>query len=508
MLKTVEKSGVSPHNLEVKIAALEIENRHLKEQLEWLKRQVFGQKSERFVDPASEDELLPGLNLTDPLPDNINEIIVPVHKRRKKKGGKNKFKVDIPEDLPRKKEYKDIPESSKFDSKTGEKLVKIGEEVVEKLAFQPGNYYVKQIIYPKYASKNNSLFGVAQASSPDCIIEGSKFDPSFMAHVVTEKFAYHMPLNRINEKLKCHNIKISDQTLCGLVINLGHKVEILCEVMKEKLFEQGVIFTDDTPINLIVNGMGKTKEARVWGYFGGKPNAPPYHLYEFSSDRCEIHSMTYLKDFEGIIHGDAYSAYEKINDSEDYRINWAACWSHARRKFEHAVGIDIEFRNQILRLIRYLFLFERIARVSSAEQRLNIRTESEKQIVDKIFNMLKNKVKDNTLPPGTNLATAVGYMLCREDTFRFYLTHPDARMDNNIAENGMRKLVIGRKNWLFVGSKRSGKAMANLLSLVQTCRAMKIDPQKYLEDIFKRLPGHPHKNLQELLPDRWAAAQQ
>ena len=508
MLKTAKKSEVLPDNFKLENAALKQEIGHLKEQLEWLKRQVFGQKSERFVDSALEDELLPGLNLADPLPRNIDEIIVPVHRRKKKKGGKDKFKLDIPDNLPREKEYRDITESSKFNPKTGEELVKIGEEVVEKLAFRPGNYYVKQIIYPKYASKNKSLFGVVQASSPDCIIEGSKFDPSFMAHVVTEKFAYHMPLNRINEKLKCYDIKISDQTLCGLVINLGHKVVILCEVMKNRLFEQGVIFTDDTTVKLIVNGMGKAKEARVWGYFGGKPNAPPYYLYEFSSNRSEIHPMTYLKNFKGIMHADAYSAYEKINDSKDYQISWAACWSHARRKFENAIGSDQIFRNQILRLIRYLFLFERIALVSSVEQRLKIRSESEKKIVDKIFDMLKNKVKDNTLLPKSNLAKAIGYMLCRESRFRFYLTHSDARMDNNIAENGVRKLVIGRKNWLFVGSKRSGRAMANLLSLVQTCRAMKIDPQKYLEDIFKRLPGHPHKNLHELLPDHWATEKQ
>ena len=503
MIKTAEKPDIFSPDLKKENAVLKNEILNLKEQLEWLKRQVFGQKSERFIDPTSENELLPGLMIPDILPDNIGDMIIPPHKRRKKKGGKNQFKVDIPDDLPRKKEYRDIPELSKFDSKTGETLVKIGEEVIEKLAYLPGSYYVKQLIYPKYASKSNSLYGVVQSTSDDCIIEGSKFDASFMAHIVTEKFAYHMPLNRINEKLNCCKIKISPQTLCGLVINLGHKVQILCDAMKKKLFEQRVIFTDDTSVKLIVNGAGKTKTARVWGYIGGKPNAPPYHLYEFSSDRCEIHPMTYLKNFNGLMHADAYSAYEKIDNSENYEICWAACWAHARRKFENAQSGDQEFRIKILRLIRYLFLFERIALPGDAESRLKIRQEDEKKLVDKIFEMLKNKVKDNSLLPKSSLAEAIGYMLCREKNFRLYLDQPDARMDNNIAENGVRKLVIGRKNWLFVGSKRSGKAMANLLSLVQSCRAMKIDPQKYLEDIFKRLPGHPYKNIAQLLPDIW-----
>ena len=201
-----------------------------------------------------------------------------------------------------------------------------------------------------------------------------------MAHIATEKFSYHMPLNRVHEKLNYYNIKISAQTLCGLVLNLGHKVQVLCDVIKEKLSEQSVVFTDDTSVKLIVNGAGKTKTARVWGYIGGKPNAPPYHLYEFSSDRCEIHPMTYLKKINGIMH-----AYEKIDNSEDYEISWAACWAHARRKFENAQSGDQEFRIKILRLIRYLFLFERIALAGDSKSRLKIRQEDEKKLVDKIF---------------------------------------------------------------------------------------------------------------------------
>lgn len=502
MIKSVEKSDNSTSYLRSENEHLKDKILHLKEQLEWLRRQVFGQKSERFIDAASKDELLPGLNLSAEAEKALTEIIVPPHKRRKKKNGKNQFKVDIPDDLPREKEIKDIPEEAKIDSKTGNKLVKIGDDIVEKLAYRPGSYYVRQLIYPKYASKNNSLFGVVQSSSEDCVIEGSKFDPSFMAHIVTEKFAYHMPLNRIHEKLNYYNIKISPQTLCGLVINLGHKIQTLCDLMKEELFSQKVLWTDDTHVDLIVNGAGKTKTARIWGYIGGKPNAPPYHLYEFSSDRSERHPMSYLKNFSGIMHSDAYSAYEKIDSSDEYDISWAACWAHARRKFDNSQN-DPEFRVKILRLIRYLFLFERIALVSDSERRIKIRQKDELKIVNIIFRMLKEKVKDNTLLPKSSLAEAIGYMLKRENNFRFYLNHSDARMDNNIAENGVRKVVIGRKNWLFVGSKKSGEAMANLLSLVQSCRAMKINPQDYLEDIFKRLLSHPHKNLRELLPDQW-----
>ncbi len=503
MIKTAEQSLTSSEELRIKLSLLEEENRYLKEQLGWFKRQVFGQKSERFIDQLSVNELLPGLESSlNEL--KVEEIIVPPHKRRKKKGGKNQFKLDIPDDLPRETEYKDIPEEKKVDPATGEKLVKVGEDKIEKLAYKEASYYVKEIIYPKYASKKNSLFGVIQQSADECIIEGSKFDSSFMAHIAVEKFAYHMPLYRVREKLSCCRIKISEQTLCGLMINIGLKVQPLIDAMKIELFNQKVIFTDDTPVKLIVNGNGKTKEARVWGYFGGKPNAPPYHIYQFSSDRCEIHSMSFFKGFKGIFHADAYSAYEKIDESDDYDMKWAACWAHARRKFEEAESIAPEFRLNMLRLIRYLFMFERVALVTTPEERLRIRAEKETPIVDKIYKMMKEKVKDSTLLPSSKMATAIGYMLSREKNFKLYLANPDAKMDNNIAENGVRKLVIGRKAWLFIGSKRSGKAMANILSLVQTCRAIKINPQDYLEDIFCKLPSYPHKNLSELLPDKWS----
>lgn len=475
----------------------------LKEQLEWFKRQVFGQKSERFVDTPSRDELLPGLEIPAP----VSEIVatpIPAHVRKVTKSGKDKFKVEIPEDLPRETEYKDIPEEKKVDPKTGAKLTKIGEEVVEKLAYRPGQYFVKQFVYPKYASKENSLLGVRQQPAEDCVITGSKFDASFMAHVVTEKFAYHMPLYRINEKLSLEEIKITEQALCGLVIRLGQETQVLFDEMKKQLFKQEVIFTDDTPVDLIGTGTGKAKQARMWGYISNHPNAPPYHLYEFSSDRCEIHPLNFLKDFKGVLHADAYSAYEKIDRSDEYSITWSACWSHARRKFENSQSGDENLRSAVLRKIRHLFMCERIGWSKGPEERLQLRAEKEKPIVDDIFMMLQEKVRAGTLLPKSSLAEAIGYMLSREKNFRVYLNEPYARMDNNPAERGVRKLVIGRKNWLFVGSPRSGKAMANLLSLVQSCRAMGVDPQAYLEDIFRRLPGWPHKNLAELLPDQWA----
>lgn len=492
------------HFLTAENKSLRIEIHRLKEQIEWFRRQVFGKKSERFVDLPGNTPDLPGLVIPEAEPAEEAEVAIPAHRRKKQAKGKGLFTVDIPEDLPRVVEVIDIPEEKKVCPETGEKLVEIGRDVTEKLAHRPSEYYVKRIERPKYANPGNALAGVIQEPASDCIIEGSKFDPSFMAHVVTEKFAYHMPLNRIQEKLACRQIGVSRQVLSSLLCNIGGKLVPLCDLMREKMLAQGNIFTDDTPVALLVRDNGKTVPARMWAYIGGQPNAPPYHLYEFSENRSEIHPLTYLKDFKGIVHADAFSAYEKLGKRAG--IIWAACWAHARRKYEEAQSGSAEFRREVLRQMRYLFLFERVAWLRSSEERLRIRQEKEKPIVDRLFALLKAKVVSGELLPKSSLAEAIGYMLTREQNFRNYLDHPDARMDNNIAERALRKLVIGRKNWLFVGSKAAGRSMAVLLSLVQTCRAMEIDPEQYLEDIFKRLLSHPAKKLEELLPDQWLAA--
>ena len=228
------------------------------------------------------------------------------------------------------------------------------------------------------------------------------------------------------------------------------------------------------------------------------------HIYQFKTDRSHRHPTEFLIDFKGTLHADAFAAYEKLDKDETNEITWAACWAHARRKFENALtGTDSDTALWVMRQMRYLFLFERIAWKHKPDKRLRIRHEHELPIVDNIFTRFRDEIKRSDLLPASKLANAIGYMQCRQQNFRNYLHNPDLRMDNNTSERGLRKLTIGRKNWMFVGSEKAGESMAALLSLVQTCRAMDIKPQEYLEDLFNRLLDHPAKRLEELLPDHW-----
>ena len=499
------------YNQAERVEALEAENAELRhqikklgEQLAWFQRQIFGHKSERFTEFPGQTDLLPGLELPAPEEPPSEPVRVPAH-TRKKNANKGTCTVVIPDHLERVEKVIDVPESERTLS-DGRSMVKAGEDRSEKLAFRPSEYYVLVTVRPKYVDPADRTLGVVQEAMPGTLIEGSKFHTSFMAHVVEEKFAFHMPLNRIEEKLAGRDIRVTRQVLSQLVRTCGQRVLPLFRLMVEMLFAQNCLFTDDTPVKL--QAKGKCREARMWVYVGALPNAPPYHVYQFSEDRGHRHPTDFLKPFAGAIHADAFAAYEKLDADPHGGVTWAPCWAHARRKFEELQPADDPTRLAVLRFMRALFRYERVAWSRSAEERLRIRAEKEAPVVDELFATLRAKFLSGDLLPSSKLAGALGYILGREDKFRRYLHDPNLRMDNNTAERALRKIATGRKNWLFIGSPKAGESMAALLSLVQTCRAMDIRPWEYMTDIFDRLLDHPAKRLEELLSDRWKAARE
>lgn len=507
-LNTMSNEELIQENLKLKqtVDGLRQTVDSLKQMIEWFKRQIFGQKSERFIE-ESPDQMLLGLDIeaAEVAPETFE---VPAHLKRRPAKGKEEFKLDFPDDIPVEEVIHDLPPEKRVCPATGKEMVEMGREHVDKLACTPASFFLKRNIYIKYAVPSEPLSKVRQAPAPPCIIEGSKFDPSFMAYVSVAKFGFHMPLNRIQEKLAMEHIRISRQTLSSLLMRLGEKALPLYDLMKKRLFEGGVIFTDDTPVMMIVKGMGKAVTGRIWIYLGGAPNAPPFHVYDFTGDWSHRHPMEFLKDFKGHFHSDAYEAYGKI-DASRADVHWAACWAHARRGFEECVKFsNCQFSMKILRMMRNLFRFERIAWAGTPERRLKIRQEKETPIVEDIFGLMRKELGAPDLLPSSRKYKAVTYMLGRKKNFMLYLDNPDLRMDNNPAERALRKVCLGKKNWMFVGSLKAGDSAAVLFSLIQTCRAMKINPQQYLEDIFTRLMDHPARKLDELLPDKWLEAQE
>ena len=485
-----------------RIASLEGENLVLKEQLAWLKKQIFGKKSERIVPDLAAQPLLPEMAVPSPVPEPEKETIR--YERSKVRKNKGIDTLSFPDDLPVKRVELDIPESEKFCPQSGEPLVCIGHDVSRKLGRSPEQFFILEYVRPKYASKTRPEYGVLSPMLPDAVIPRCPADESLLAYILTSKYADHLPLYRQVEILQRSQIKISRQTLSKWVLTLGRALTPLHEAMKAQVLSSGVIFVDETPMDLQVQGKSRCQQAYLWIYAGGGGGDPPYRFFEFCLNRNHEHPLKTLKGYQGVLHSDKYGVYEKL--AEQKGIVWCPCLAHVRRKFVEAEGGDPALRRRILRWIRHLFLLERVAWKRTAEERLRIRRELELPILYRLTAAVKERLLTGGLLPKSNFAKALNYYMGLEPYLANYINHPEARLDNNVAERGLRPVTIGRKNWLFVGSEDGGRSAATILSLVQTCRNLGIDPQEYLEDVLRRIMSHPAKLIDQLLPDAWLAA--
>jgi transposase len=487
------------------IASLQAQVTLLTEQLGWLKKQIFGVRSERIVADLGQQAL--PFAIAEVAAGPPVEVIEEVrYQRRKAVKNRGKDTISYPDDLPVERKILDVPEQEKVCSQTGEPLVCIGEEVTRKLARKAEQFFILELVRPKYASRKNPDQGVLTAALPDSIIDRCPADESLLASVLIAKFADHLPLYRQAQILRRSDIQISRQTLSKWVLSLGFGLAPLYEAMKNRVLQSGSVFVDESPIDLQTPGKGPCKKAYMWVYVGGGGGDPPYRIFEFRTSRSHAHVEQTLKDYQGILHSDKYAAYEKLARREG--IQWCPCMAHVRRKFVEAEGGDPELRKRILRKIRHLFMLERVAWSRSAEERLRIRQEIEKPVLESLTAIVKERILAGGLLPKSKFSQALHYYLDLAPHFTNYLHHPDARLDNNVAERAIRPLTIGRKNWMFVGSENGGKACATILSLIQTCRNLSINPQKYLEDVLRRIMSHPARRIEELLPDQWLAAQQ
>ena len=485
-----EIEELSQRNLE-----LEEQLAYLKEQLEWFKRQIFGQRSEKAAPVNSQQLLLEGFN---ELPMAEEELAhVPAHQRRKiQRKGEDKIKLSP--DLPVETTILDIPEKEKICPKTGVALVKIGEEVTQRIAHKPGSYYIKEIIRPKYAVPGFEEKGILTAELPETLLPKCRADESFLAEILVSKFGDHLPLHRIAEIATRQGIIISRKLLSHWVIRCGLALKPLYDEMLKKVLESNNIFIDETPV--LLQDVGKCKTAYMWVVVGGNESDPPYRVYDFRENRCHDHVLDILGNYQGTLHSDKFAAYEKLAHKKI--IHWSPCWAHIRRKFFEA-NTDPTFQKWVLRKIRYLYMLEKVAWHRTPEARLMIRQKKEIPIIDELIKKIKAKLTDGKVLPKSKLREALGYFCGLIPYLKNYTQKPFARLDNNVAERAVRPLAIGRKNWLFFGSSNGGEAGAVILSLVQTCRGLGINPREYMEDVMKRIMGHNAQKLHELLPDQW-----
>jgi len=275
----------------------EEENVVLKEQLEWLKRQIFGKKSERIVSQVDKKQLIiPGIEDLEVQQEEEAQT-VSGHKRHKPKQ-KDKESITLSPDLPIETVVLDLPEEEKVCEETGTPLVKIGEEISHKLAHKPGSYYIKEIIRPKYAYPQKPEEGILVADLPDTILSRCRADDSFLAEIITRKFSDHLPLYRIAEGMSREGIGISRKLLSKWVIRCGMALKPLHETMIRKILESGNVFIDETPVKL--QAKEKCKTAYIWVMVGGASSDPPYRVYDFRENRRHNNALDMLKGYSEV----------------------------------------------------------------------------------------------------------------------------------------------------------------------------------------------------------------
>ena len=475
----------------------------LQNQVEQLLRRIYGRRSEK-LDPNQlmfDNLILEAANQPGkPVEENPPEEPPPPkpHKRGKRN---HPGRIPIPEHLERVEILLDIPEEDKVCPETSKPLKQIGWEISEKLQYRPGKLLVNVYKRPKYASPDSMAsgqVGIIIAPMPDHPILKCKADVGLLSHIIVSKFADHLPLYRQDGIFEREGVTIPRATQTSWMLQIYEAIRPLGDVLKQVVLERDILFTDDSIIPLLVKGNGRVKKARLWVYVRGGPG-PPLTVFDFSRDRSKKRPLEFLDGYKGYIHADAYSGYDELFRKRE--VIEVGCWVHARRKFDESASSRPEQASDIMARIAQLYQIETACKEMEPEDRCSIRHERSQPIIEGIFTRLE-ELKPVTLP-SEPLSKAIDYALNQKKALTRYLENGRLKPDNNTAENAIRPLALGRKNWLFAGSERGGRTAALFYSLVQSCKACDVNPWQYFDDMLRRIMSHPINRLRKLLPDQW-----
>ncbi len=505
----------------------------LQSQIAWLKRQLFGRKSEKYVLPADAG-LFAELPPAPPAPPDVlaaeptsvepSQTQTVTYEREVAasggaSGGRGK-RLPIPDDLPRVERVHDLPEHEKVGMK------RIGQEVSEKIEYEPGKVYVVRDVQIKYARLDECLDGsaanVVLAGKPDEGLPKCLAGPSLLAHIAVSKFADSLPLHRLEGILRRSGVELSRSSMCRWMQGLGELCAPLLRLMKQRVLGSHVIQADETPVQQQMRGEGGgdggdasgagggTKTCYFWSYVGDDEH--PYILYDYQLSRGSAGPDGWFTDprgqptYHGHLQCDAYAGYNDLFDPRHpggWRLTHVGCWAHARRKFHDARLQSPGGCHHALAQIQALYQIERDAddRRLDATARQALRREHSLPIVAALLTWCETQQRQAL--PKSGLGEALTYTLNQAASLHRYLGDGRLAIDNNACERSLRGIAIGRKNWLFTGSPAGGKAAAAIFSLISSAKRHHVEPLAYLTDLFTRLPATPVSQLPQLLPDAW-----
>jgi transposase len=459
----------------------------LKHQLAGMKRGRFGSSSEALaqIEMALEGEEI--AEACAPQAKNTEEEPTPKAQPKRKA---------LPDHLPRVDQVLAPGESC---TQCGGSLKPLGESITEELEYVPGRFKVNRIIRPKLSC--SCCETIHQEPLPSRPIERGRPGPGLLAHVLVSKYADHLPLYRQSQIYAREKIDLDRSTLADWVGKSAMLLEPLADAIGAHVKAGQALFADDTPVPMQMPGAGKTKTARIWAYVRDERAwdgaGRPASWYQFTTDRKGHHPEAHLSDFKGWMHADGYAGFNGLYRQGD--VQEVACMAHIRRKFfdvHKAQGSDIAA--QALERIAQLYKIETEIRGKPPDLRQKIRQEKARIIFDDLQIWLA--AQQTKISGKTPLAGAIRYALARMKRLTPYLEHGFLELDNNAAERAMRPIALGRKNYLFMGSERGGKAAAIIYTLIETAKLNNVDPQAWLTDTLHRIADHKINKINELLP--------
>jgi transposase len=509
--------------------------------IDLLLRRLYGPRGER-IDP---NQLLLFAEMTagqDTAPAPTESAAAAEPRRRCRPHGRRR----LPDNLPREPQHHELPEAERACPACGQVRVDIGTDRSEQLDYRPASLFVVEHFVHKYVcpccsrralnaheqppqpgqkSEPMPMQGpepqpparpcpliadpgevVVAATKPAMPIAKGLPGPGLLAHVIVSKYTDHMPLHRLERSYARQGLFLNRSTLCDWLGACADLLRPLYGLMASNVLQSRALHTDDTMVKLQEPVTHHLSTARLWVYLGDA--AHPYNVFDFTLNRRRDGPERFLAGYQGYLHADAFSGYDGLYLPDPRtaatRIIEVACNAHARRKFYEARGSDALRSHQALAYYRQLYELERLAKGFSDAQRLQMRQDLAVPILSQLRTWLEARRPE--VLPKSPMAEAIGYALNNWEALSRYTEAGLLAVDNNIAEREMKRIAIGRKNWLTVGSPRGGQTAAVLFSFTSTCQRLGVEPWAYLQDALMRLPVTLAGQLGDLLPDHWQVA--
>jgi transposase len=390
-------------------------------------------------------------------------------------------------------------------------MARLGEDVTEVLNYIPGRFEVIRHVRPKYACRHCDA--ITQAPAPALPTPRGRAAPGLLAHLLVSKYTDHLPLYRQSEIYGRDGVDLDRSTLSDWVGQAVWLLQPIVAGIGRHVFAAEKIHGDDTPVPVLEPGRGRTRTGRLWVYVrDDRPfcgTAPPAAAYFYSPDRRGEHPAAHLADFRGFLQADGYSGFGSLYEPRPAAsgvpaaaaVTEVGCWAHCRRKiFDVWEATKSSVAKFALDQIAEFYVIEDKARFAPPDERLAHRAATI-PLLDAFFAWAQ--ATEQKLSAPSELAKALRYILTRRTALTRFATDARLEADNNIAENAMRGIALGRRNWLFAGSDAGGHRAAALYSILQTAKLNGVNPEAYLTDTLARIAdGHPIKRISELMP--WA----